>query len=612
MSTVKNSNGKFTLTAYGGDAKTLLAFNLDPSSTRGLAGFSIACAPAGQPAYYIHNQLQLEHPTKHARAPHEPANSTVNAPIQKFRWVHVPGSVHQGLQPFMGSYTYTVTPRYFNDQGSLQPLDASLGVSVVIPVTPFSKGGLSLGFTRGYVQSQAFVNHFGKQALIRPDSSDLLFDTSQLSGTNSRGARYTFADEYRWLGYTARQRIFALLDEVLQDESLRLDVFAYDLNEPDFIQALLQLAGQGRARVILDNAALHHDKLGSQPEDQFAQLFTARQTGAAAILRGKFARFAHDKVLIVYNGQGPLKVLTGSTNFSVTGLYVNSNHVIGFDQPEVAAMYARVFEESWSDRVRAPAFRATDLSAGPFASTSAAVPPSSITFSPHTATVANQVLKELAGRIQAEGAKTSGGSVLFAVMQIDAGTSPVFQALNDLHQVQSILSYGVSDGPRAIYLYKPGTRSGILVSGKPGPTSLPAPFDQVPSVGAGHQIHHKFVVCGFNQPDAVVYCGSSNLAVGGETDNGDNLLAIHDGDVATAFAIEALSLVDHFQFLNKYATGGKGSTDGSRKAPAAKPASTPVQAAVAAHWYLTADDHWVRPYFDPNDLKYTDRLLFGQ
>jgi hypothetical protein len=32
---------------------------------------------------------------------------------------------------------------------------------------------------------------------------------------------------------------------------------------------------------------------------------------------------------------------------------------------------------------------------------------------------------------------------------------------------------------------------------------------------------------------------------------GDNLLAIHDADVATAFAIEALGLIDHYNFLDR-------------------------------------------------------------
>ena len=37
--------------------------------------------------------------------------------------------------------------------------------------------------------------------------------------------------------------------------------------------------------------------------------------------------------------------------------------------------------------------------------------------------------------------------------------------------------------------------------------------------GFGHQVHHKFLVCGFNGSNPVVYCGSSNLAVGGEKSN---------------------------------------------------------------------------------------------
>lgn len=86
--------------------------------------------------------------------------------------------------------------------------------------------------------------------------------------------------------------------------------------------------------------------------------------------------------------------------------------------------------------------------------------------------------------------------------------------------------------------------------------TLPAPFDQVPSL-PGHEIHDKFVVCGLNGNDPVVYCGSSNLASGGEAENGDNLLAIHDADVATAFAIEALGLVDHYSFLDRMANPKK-------------------------------------------------------
>src|SRR5947209_20313119 len=112
--------------------------------------------------------LPIRIPGHHIQHESEPWNSSINSPFHKFRWLHVPGSVHQGLKPFLGRYTYVVTPRYFDDKRSLQALDPSLSVSLDVDVLPFRTKKLELGFTRGYVQSQAFVNHFGLKALIRP------------------------------------------------------------------------------------------------------------------------------------------------------------------------------------------------------------------------------------------------------------------------------------------------------------------------------------------------------------------------------------------------------------------------------------------------------------
>ena len=120
----------------------------------------------------------------------------------------------------------------------------------------------------------------------------------------------------------------------------------------------------------------------------------------------------------------------------------------------------------------------------------------------------------------------------------------------------------------------------------------------------------EFVVCGFNGPDPVVYCGSSNLAGGGEENNGDNLIAIYDEDVATVFAIEALLLVDHFNFLDSRATQGK-SSQGRSTARKKQPPASKQAAALANKWFLSTDDKWAAKYFDPKDLHSVDRQLFG-
>jgi hypothetical protein len=601
------TKGSLKVTVHRGDAKTLLAFDLLHESAReNLAGFTISAAPPGVAPYFLQNNLRFEDPAAHAQDPTETAFSSINAPFHKFRWVHVPGIIHQGLRPAFGMYEYVVTPRYFDARHSMLPLDPEKSVLIHIEVAPFVKGGLSVGFTRGFTQSQAFVNRFGRDASIRPSDAPLQWDTSQISGRNARGETFTYAQQYEWLGFTARDMVFDLLDAVAADEDLTLDVFAYDLNEPDVVSRLLAIGEAGRARIILDNAALHHDDHKPKPEDEFEALF-ADKAGAGNIKRGHFGRYAHDKVFVVSRGGEPTKVLTGSTNFSVTGLYVNSNHVLVFEEGEVPALYARLFQEVWDQDVRAPAFRASELAAQSFEFGGDPDAAGSVTFSPHDEATARSILDGLVQRVGEEAQVPGGrGSVLFAVMEL-GGTAenPVYDALNAIHRDDDVFSFGISDNPDGIALYKPGSREGVLVTGRPVNTQLPPPFNQVPNIGGvKHQIHHKFVVCGFNGPDPVVYCGSSNLALGGEIANGDNLLRICDGDVATVFAIEALALVDHFNFLNSVAKAPKAPKEAKRTA-------SDRQGAVQAGWFLGTDDGWVSKFFDPHDLRSRDRELFA-
>src|SRR5262249_49423795 len=74
------------------------------------------------------------------------------------------------------------------------------------------------------------------------------------------------------------------------------------------------------------------------------------------------------------------------------------------------------------------------------------------------------------------------------------------------------------------------------------------PFNKEFDGGPGQTIHDKFVVIDFNDANPMVFTGSSNLADGGESQNGDNLLAISDPAVASVFAAEAVRLVDHYYF----------------------------------------------------------------
>jgi phosphatidylserine/phosphatidylglycerophosphate/cardiolipin synthase-like enzyme len=61
-------------------------------------------------------------------------------------------------------------------------------------------------------------------------------------------------------------------------------------------------------------------------------------------------------------------------------------------------------------------------------------------------------------------------------------------------------------------------------------------------------MHHKFVVIDFDRPAARVYLGSYNFSTTADTKNGENLVLIRDRRVAVSYAVEALSMFDHYEF----------------------------------------------------------------
>ena len=67
MASVVIKKGSFSVRAYRGDAKTLLAFNMSKTDARKLAGFTVQVEPPGLPPYFLLNQLQFKRPADHAQ-----------------------------------------------------------------------------------------------------------------------------------------------------------------------------------------------------------------------------------------------------------------------------------------------------------------------------------------------------------------------------------------------------------------------------------------------------------------------------------------------------------------------------------------------------------------
>jgi phosphatidylserine/phosphatidylglycerophosphate/cardiolipin synthase-like enzyme len=552
---ISNTQDGLSVKAYRGDGAVMLAFNLDDKLTPDLAGFAIKCTPPDGPSFYVPNRLNFTTALTGQTTPDQRAWTPSNlAPLQKFRWVDFPPDIMPGI------YQFEVSAMYFNQGDGLK---TGPTIAVSVELMPAATGLFDFGFTRGYASSQAYATKFNN-ADITPKPKTIDFETA------------SFIGQYEWLGFHARKLVFNFLQECLADPSITVDLFAYDLDEPDFVRALQQLGG--RLRAVLDDAPLHTKPGALEP---LAKARLEASAGQQNIKAGHFKRFAHDKILIQKKNGQPVKVLTGSANFSIRGLYVQANNVLVFDDTGTARLYEQAFNEAFDDMA---GFEHADIAQKWFNINQPGLPSFSVCFSPHqTAAVS---LDRVSQAIQ-----QAGSSVLFAVMELGGG-GPVLDQLRQLGNRTKIFSYGITQSEKGLNLYKPGQTNGVLVDFAFLAGKVPAPFRAEWSGGLGQVIHHKFVVVDFNDAHPVVFTGSSNLAEGGEQDNGDNLLAIYDPTVVTAYAVEAIRLVDHYHFR----VAVKGATQ-------AKPLQlTPADAPVK----------WWQPYYNPQRLKYHERLLFSR
>ena len=562
-----------TVKAYSGDHCVMLAFNVADHLHLDLAGFAVRRRYQDGEWEWLQNRLAFDsHYTADTAAKDRKWYSSEEAPFQKFWWVDFPP------ESDAGRYAYQVTAMRFIEEHSAE-IYAGVSVSVEVMCEPFRQGKFELAFTRGYLSSQAYADRY-HNAPIRPTPKNIDYDTA------------LYEDQYAWLGAHARRTIIDFLNRCHSNPNARLDVMVYDLDEPDIIRAIAALGK--RVRIVMDNAALHSDETALEPLacDTFKE-----SAGSDRVKLGRFGRYQHNKVFLLYEDDVAVSVLTGSTNFSVNGLYVNANHVAVFNDPAVAELYRMAFDAAFDSNLKQTSFEAQEIAQGEFEVQVAGIPHSYFSFAPHaTPTFSlDRLLTELAA---------ADSSVLFAVMALK-GKGDVLHTLRTIHQQGKVFSYGITDNPGkagdgeddeespakdGVTVYKPGTSKGVLISSAALNKLVPFPFSKEREEGLAHKIHHKFVVVDFNDTKPVVFFGSSNLANLGEEQNGDNLIAMYDREVATVFAIEAIRLVDHYAF---------------RAALKKSDNDRPLR-------LRFKDERWTARYFDEHHLKCRERLLFSR
>jgi hypothetical protein len=584
----KTVNG-FTMKLWRGERMCLVAFDVKAPEPD-LVGFAIECRSPATGAQFepLMNRITFADADPGAT---EVTGSrkfpSTGSPFQKFRWVHFPAN------PQKGTYTYRGTKVHMPADGVLKP-GTSIDLDISLDPQTY-QGFLDVGFTRGFASSQAFRDKFAADSDVDVMGAKIIprAGLSGLSFKKVAPGAIAQGDIYEWMGFEAHDLVFSFLDDAVADPAVSLDVFAYDLNEPDFLSRLVAL--KNRLRIIIDDSSKKVKGVPrghGAPSSDESRAAKKLRASHASVRRTHFSSLQHHKVLIARRNGVPFKVLAGSTNFSFRGLYIQANNMLVFDSPDVAALYGQVYDSAFAD----PAGFSSDPLAGKWHLIATSGQPAvRICFSPHKSS--DLSLNPVKGAV--DGATSS---VLYAVAflnQIKSGpTKEVFDRL----MKRPVFSYGIADKASGLEVRKPDGSTG-LVDFAYLAANAPEPFKSEWSGGSGINVHHKFVVTDFNLPTAKVFTGSSNLSPAGEKGNGDHLIMMEDRKLAIAYAIEALRVFDHLHFRSRMKSAGK---------KPGKAAKKPGKLVLWKPRAISGKPAWFEAYYVANSQFERDRLLFTQ
>jgi phosphatidylserine/phosphatidylglycerophosphate/cardiolipin synthase-like enzyme len=233
--------------------------------------------------------------------------------LQRFMWWDYgvkPGDVVQ----------YSVIPVVGQDKDHLQlsTADAS-ALTAPMTISGEASPNVSAFFNKGIVSAQ-WVSRVLASLGKKPKIADLIADTTP-PGNALRNA----------LSGLLRPQILALLDDVKKNGG---EIYAalYELNDPELIAALKSLGK--KCHLVLANGAF-------KPPANDENKAVRAELRSIVDLHDRIVsgnHFAHNKFVVFCDAKGaPQRVLSGSTNWTMTGLCTQANNGIIVNDPDLAA-----------------------------------------------------------------------------------------------------------------------------------------------------------------------------------------------------------------------------------------------------------------------------------
>jgi phosphatidylserine/phosphatidylglycerophosphate/cardiolipin synthase-like enzyme len=486
-------------------------------------------------------------------------------PLQRFMWwdysVRIGDAVQYSVVPVVGAD---------KDHLALAPELAS-PPSPTLAITGQRSPHVSAYFNKGIVAAQ-----WVSRALDAAPAGSSLKTLAATPGDPLRNG----------LSGALRPQILSLLSDA-QRRGEKIFAALYELNDPELIPALTAFGPN--CSLILGNGSFST----AHPDENADVRQQLRDNSQIALFDRIVAtgHFAHDKFVVFCDpSDNPLRVLTGSTNWTSSGLCTQANNAIVIDDPSVAGDYL----SAWHRMKDAGNAYPAELISGN--STTTTVPIDDGTATPWFAPTSGAQDLDYARRLI--NAATEGILFLFfnpGVYESDPAKWTLLQSILARQDdtdgnanfdaslyVRGVVNQAIAGLTEPLDHASPGAVSpaatdspgGALSPGLPSPVTLFRGSDQAPLpkevlvphnvksqfhdwerelLGAGLvNVHSKVIVLDPFGETPVVMTGSHNLGLKASSKNDDKLIIVEgNGPLAVAYAINIIAIYDSYRW-NSY------------------------------------------------------------
>jgi phosphatidylserine/phosphatidylglycerophosphate/cardiolipin synthase-like enzyme len=565
----KASAGGISVKAIAGTYVVSLLMDATENAREGLLGFALYRIDKTEKEEYWLKGMRTFEETAQPDLPAGTLVSTHENPIQDFAWGDFTAKPNH-------KYVYRVVPVYG------KPKALNYGTSVEVPVKTEDEEGAthSVYFNRGVIGSQAYSREFHSTP------------PNKLTGDEQKRA-------YAWLSRGLEEAMLAFIGKASSTRyGLRAAVYEFSY-EP-------AIAAFGTARKKCKNVKIVYDARRPSGTSDKAKQANARVDAVedmlkeydledSAIPRTQNPSYiAHNKFILLLDNDKPVAVWTGSTNFTESGIFGQSNvgHVV-YDK-DIAKTYLDYWERLAEDP-QSKTIKTENEEASPDIKTQLPVSGTTPIFSPRSDL---SMLDWYAGSMNGT-SQVLNFTAAFGINKVflDVLEVPKFLLRYIFLEKWGVNAAGASAAQKALGADR---FNQVAIGSFLGGDVLENYLKERWAVELSNPLsvyvrytHTKYMLVDPLGDDPIVISGSANFSDASTTNNDENMLVIRgDTRVADIYFGEFMRLWQHYRFRSIV-------NDISKKGGELKPN------------YLVPDSSWTDDYYKRGSVKFAKRALLS-